>query len=69
MKTIQRGEVHKIDINDLKVGIQDVLDAMVDVRPSAMREIFLEMPKVQTNHPFSDITDLPRRLGVNWLTN
>lgn len=49
MKTIQRGEVHKIDINDLKVGIQDVLDAMVDVRPSAMREIFLEMPKVYWN--------------------
>lgn len=48
MKTIQRG-LHKCDNFDrlsLKVSIEDVENAMTEIRPSAMREIFLEMPKV-----------------------
>lgn len=46
MKTIQRGLNENIERDDLKVGINDVLEAMADIRPSAMREIFLETPKV-----------------------
>ncbi|CAI4657154.1 BAQ_1a_G0038500.mRNA.1.CDS.1 [Saccharomyces cerevisiae] len=48
MKTIQRGlgTDANIDKFSLKVTLKDVESAMVDIRPSAMREIFLEMPKV-----------------------
>ena len=46
MKTIQRGLHSKIERSELKVTFDDVLNAMVDIRPSAMREIFLETPKV-----------------------
>ncbi|CAI4048418.1 hypothetical protein SUVZ_12G4220 [Saccharomyces uvarum] len=48
MKTIQRGlgTDANIDKFSLKVTLKDVECAMVDIRPSAMREIFLEMPKV-----------------------
>ncbi|EJS42618.1 afg2p [Saccharomyces arboricola H-6] len=48
MKTIQRGlgTSTNIDKFSLKVTLKDVENAMVDIRPSAMREIFLEMPKV-----------------------
>ncbi|CDO92161.1 unnamed protein product [Kluyveromyces dobzhanskii CBS 2104] len=46
MKTIQRGLNENIERDNLKVGIDDVLEAMVDIRPSAMREIFLETPKI-----------------------
>ena len=48
MKTIQRGikEGRILSENTLKVTLNDVENAMLEVRPSAMREIFLEMPKV-----------------------
>ncbi|CCD27124.1 AAA family ATPase AFG2 NDAI_0J02320 [Naumovozyma dairenensis CBS 421] len=48
MKTIQRGmHLYKdIDSSLLKVTMNDVENAMIEIRPSAMREIFLEMPKV-----------------------
>ncbi|SCU77757.1 LAMI_0A02234g1_1 [Lachancea mirantina] len=46
MKTIQRGMANEIERDDLRVISKDVEDAMAEIRPSAMREIFLEMPKV-----------------------
>lgn len=48
MKTIQRGlnSSKTIDSSVLQVTMNDVENAMIDIRPSAMREIFLEMPKV-----------------------
>lgn len=46
MKAIQRGLTESIDREKLKVILKDVEEAMMDIRPSAMREIFLEMPKV-----------------------
>lgn len=46
MKTLQRGTTNNIDRDDLRVTLKDVEDAMAEIRPSAMREIFLEMPKV-----------------------
>lgn len=48
MKTIQRGLQKSVDFDDhsLKVTVDDVENAMAEIRPSAMREIFLEMPKV-----------------------
>ncbi|CCK69046.1 AAA family ATPase AFG2 KNAG_0B06160 [Huiozyma naganishii CBS 8797] len=46
MKTIQRGINNTLDREQLKVTMLDLENAMLEVRPSAMREIFLEMPKV-----------------------
>ncbi|CCE61745.1 hypothetical protein TPHA_0B00730 [Tetrapisispora phaffii CBS 4417] len=48
MKTIQRGLKTASDMSSdsLKITVNDVEDAMLEIRPSAMREIFLEMPKV-----------------------
>lgn len=46
MKTIQRGLKYKIDQDNLKVLVSDVEDAIADIRPSVMREVLLEMPKV-----------------------
>ncbi|ODV97015.1 hypothetical protein PACTADRAFT_55235 [Pachysolen tannophilus NRRL Y-2460] len=50
MKTIKRGMIDgKVsdDYDDsLQVSITDVESALVEITPSAMREIFLEMPKV-----------------------
>lgn len=48
MKTIQRvlGQEDKIDESLLKVSREDLENALLETRPSAMREIFLEMPKV-----------------------
>lgn len=63
MKAIQK----KLNVNvnedfrDIKVNFDDVELAMLDIRPSAMREIFLEMPKVY----WSDIggqEDLKRKM-------
>ena len=49
MRTIQRGMSGSLlgDVSSLKVTLEDVENAMLDIRPSAMREIFLEMPKVR----------------------
>lgn len=63
MKTIQKAltENSTTDMTELKVGITDVESAMLEIRPSAMREIFLEMPKVY----WSDIggqEDLKRKM-------
>lgn len=48
MKAIQRllSEDNNIDRSLLKVSMDDLENAMMEIRPSAMREIFLEMPKV-----------------------
>jgi AAA family ATPase len=46
MKTIQRGLKKAIKPAELKVETDDVEEALPEIRPSAMREIFLEMPKV-----------------------
>lgn len=45
MKAIQRG-LERDGVRSIKVSIDDLENAMAEVRPSAMREIFLEMPKV-----------------------
>lgn len=68
MKTIQRGiKTGSILMNNnqdsdaLKVTMVDVENAMLEITPSAMREIFLEMPKVY----WSDIggqEDLKRKM-------
>lgn len=63
MRTIQRGLAQGENMNRdlLQVGISDMENAMIDIRPSAMREIFLEMPKVY----WSDIggqEDLKRKM-------
>ncbi|KAH3682780.1 hypothetical protein WICPIJ_006239 [Wickerhamomyces pijperi] len=49
MKTIQKALKSNINLtqfDDLKVSLTEVIDSMQEIRPSAMREIFLEMPKV-----------------------
>lgn len=46
MKTIQRGLKTSTPNSSLKVSLDDVELALPEIRPSAMREIFLEMPKV-----------------------
>ncbi|KAK6203042.1 AAA+-type ATPase [Scheffersomyces amazonensis] len=46
MKAINRGLKLNIPQQEIKVTINDVLEALPEIRPSAMREIFLEMPKV-----------------------
>lgn len=46
MKTLQRGVSHSLTKDEMKITMRDVEDAMAEIRPSAMREIFLEMPKV-----------------------
>ncbi|SCU90255.1 LAME_0E07734g1_1 [Lachancea meyersii CBS 8951] len=46
MKTVQRGVIQNLARDTLKITLKDVEDAMTEIRPSAMREIFLEMPKV-----------------------
>lgn len=45
MRTITRG-ISEESIDTVKVSVADVEHAMTEIRPSAMREIFLEMPKV-----------------------
>ncbi|KAG2734158.1 hypothetical protein G9P44_002164 [Scheffersomyces stipitis] len=46
MKAIGRGLKAGIAQTQLKVNLQDLTEALPEIRPSAMREIFLEMPKV-----------------------
>lgn len=46
MAAIQRGLAAGTPENELAVATRDVNRALVDIRPSAMREIFLETPKV-----------------------
>lgn len=46
MKAITRGLSTGVDQLNLKLKLEDVLEALPEIRPSAMREIFLEMPKV-----------------------
>ncbi|KAF5116785.1 hypothetical protein DV454_001469 [Geotrichum candidum] len=46
MAAIQRGLAAGTPENELAVATKDVNRALVDIRPSAMREIFLETPKV-----------------------
>ncbi|KAG2196509.1 hypothetical protein INT47_012803 [Mucor saturninus] len=54
-------------LEDLAVNLQDMRDAMTEIRPSAMREIMLEVPKVY----WSDVggqDDIKQRLkeSVEW---
>lgn len=46
MKSISDGLRHHVPHNNIKLTYQHLLDSLMDIRPSAMREIFLEMPKV-----------------------
>ncbi|KAL6450076.1 AFG2 ATPase family gene 2 protein [Candida maltosa Xu316] len=46
MKAINRGLTSNIPQNKIKVIEEDVDHALPEIRPSAMREVFLEMPKV-----------------------
>jgi AAA family ATPase len=46
MKAIQRGLKEGVPQSQLKLKIIDLEEALPEIRPSAMREIFLEMPKV-----------------------
>ncbi|RCK66302.1 ATPase family gene 2 protein [Candida viswanathii] len=46
MKAISRGLTEGVSQNSIKVTEEDVNHALPEIRPSAMREIFLEMPKV-----------------------
>ncbi|AET38752.1 AAA family ATPase AFG2 Ecym_3259 [Eremothecium cymbalariae DBVPG len=41
-----RAIIEGIKIPDLKINVKDFEAAMLEIKPSAMREIFLEMPKV-----------------------
>lgn len=81
MKTIQKGLKLGTRAQDLRVGLADVELALQEVRPSAMREIFLEMPKVywrdiggqhELKQKLKEMIQLPleaaatfQRLGVN----
>lgn len=47
MKAISRGLALSLPHNEIKVTMQDVYDALAEIRPSAMREIFLETPQVR----------------------
>lgn len=61
MKAINRGLTVGISQTAIKVTVDDVYHALPEIRPSAMREIFLEMPKVH----WSDIggqEELKRKL-------
>lgn len=46
MKAINKGVKADIPQADIKLCLDDMLESLPEVRPSAMREIFLEMPKV-----------------------
>lgn len=46
MKAINRGLASCTPQEKIKVTLDDLLEALGEIRPSAMREIFLEMPKV-----------------------
>jgi len=46
MKAIQRGLKEGVPQSQLKLKIIDLEEALPEIRPSAMREIFLETPKV-----------------------
>lgn len=46
MRAVQRGLDKGMSEEDMFVDAQDFENALVDIRPSAMREIFLETPKV-----------------------
>ncbi|KAI5962603.1 AFG2 [Candida pseudojiufengensis] len=61
MKAISRGLAEGIPQLEIKVKLEDLDNALPEIRPSAMREIFLEMPKVH----WSDIggqDELKRKL-------
>lgn len=46
MKAINRSLKASIPQREIKLELRDVEEALPEIRPSAMREIFLEMPKV-----------------------
>ncbi|KAI5970686.1 AFG2 [Candida margitis] len=46
MKAINRGLANGTQQENIKVTLDDLFEALGEIRPSAMREIFLEMPKV-----------------------
>ncbi|CAK9437423.1 uncharacterized protein LODBEIA_P18010 [Lodderomyces beijingensis] len=61
MKAINRGLAARLPQSQMKITMSDIVEAMAEIRPSAMREVFLEMPKVY----WSDIggqQDLKRKL-------
>lgn len=61
MKAISRGLKQGIAQKEIKLSKEDLINTMAEIRPSAMREVFLETPKVY----WSDIggqADLKRKL-------
>ncbi|KAI7902225.1 P-loop containing nucleoside triphosphate hydrolase protein [Cokeromyces recurvatus] len=68
LKCIKRCAAYSLTSeNQLVVNMQDMIEAMTEIRPSAMREIMLEVPKVY----WSDIggqSDIKQRLkeSVEW---
>lgn len=67
LKCIKRSAASTIHLDDLAVQLQDIREAMTEIRPSAMREIMLEVPKVY----WSDVggqDDIKQRLkeSVEW---
>lgn len=74
MKAIQRG-LKNIKDDDIKVELNDLELAMIDIRPSGMREIFLEMPKVywkdiggqeDTKQKIKEMIELPLQAGESF---
>lgn len=49
MKAINRGLKTGIPQSEIKLTYDDMIKSLPEIRPSAMREIFLEMPKVYWN--------------------
>ncbi|CAO3649741.1 unnamed protein product [Mucor hiemalis] len=67
LKCIKRCAANKSEMADLFVNMQDMNEAMTEIRPSAMREIMLEVPKVY----WTDVggqSDIKQRLkeSVEW---
>lgn len=48
-RAIQRGRDSDADDNEMFITVDDMEQAMIDIRPSAMREVVLETPKVYWN--------------------
>lgn len=46
MRAINRGVKQDLSQSEIKLTVDDLLSSLPEIRPSAMREIFLEMPKV-----------------------
>lgn len=80
-KVYDRMKENEMTIEDSFVTLEDFEESLIDIRPSAMKEIFLETPKVYWSDiggqeilkkTFADVVQLPleapegfKRLGIN----